>query len=323
MKKNFDINSLSESESWLILFLLSLDKEKEAHALVQDFENNLIYKNRFSSKHRVVSELQECASLATMVVSKGAIYYRARIFHNSIVDNLLKYYLVERGSSPEEIEEILKKWDAGHKEFLISSLAFHDDSDNAKVFYNRQAFNVAVSKWRKHTRFKGYNAKESTAPSADKTYDGRANPDHIRYLYLCEDSLTPAYEIRAVIGDQLSLAKLKLLQDIKIFNLSKDITSGSGVENRTPFLFDAISDLFSRPYNGKRENYIATQYLAESIKNMGFDGLRFESSLHRGGYNTVLFNPEVCRVISSDIVCIDNIEIKTSSPWSYALDKEP
>ena len=77
--------------------------------------------------------------------------------------------------------------------------------------------------------------------------------------------------------------------------------------------------MFSRPYNGEPTKYLPTQYLAEEIKNMGFDGLRFNSSLHSGGINVVLFDPEACKAVSSDLVEIKSIDIDMERPLIYTI----
>lgn len=53
---------------------------------------------------------------------------------------------------------------------------------------------------------------------------------------------------------------------------------------------------------------------------MGFDGLRFNSSLRLGGINVVLFDSKSCIAQSSDIVKIENIDIKTQRPDVYNLE---
>ena len=216
----------------------------------------------------------------------------------------------ERGLSAGEIKEILSECNSTQKALLISPEVYSDDMSFPDEFEHKKDLIRTLKKWDRNTRFKGYDSKSSTAPSAEIVGEGRANPDHIRYLYLCEDVYTPIYEVRASIGDYVSVAKFRLQKDIRLYDLTKKCSQETSIEGSIPCLFDAISSLYSRPYKGKRENYIATQYIAEEIKNMGFDGLRFESSLHKGGYNIVLFNPDLCKAVCSDLVLIDDIEIQ-------------
>lgn len=57
---------------------------------------------------------------------------------------------------------------------------------------------------------------------------------------------------------------------------------------------------------------------------MGFDGPRFISPLHEGGVNLVLFDPEVCKAVSSDLsdlVNVKSISIEPETPWIYQIRK--
>ena len=36
--------------------------------------------------------------------------------------------------------------------------------------------------------------------------------------------------------------------------------------------------------------YVPTQYLAEVILNANYDGIRYKSAIHRGGFNVVFFD---------------------------------
>lgn len=83
--------------------------------------------------------------------------------------------------------------------------------------------------------------------------------------------------------------------------------------------YNTIGEMFSRPYNGDTYKYLPTQYIAEEIKNMGFDGLRFKSSLNKNGYNVVLFNPDDCVAVSSDLVEVKAIELKLDDPLIYKV----
>ena len=178
----------------------------------------------------------------------------------------------------------------------------------------------AQKKWKKNIKFKGWNKKDSGAPPADYIGNGRANPDHIRYLYLSEDPVTPVYEVRPIIGDTVSIAKFKLQKEVRLYDLTFDIHD---IENdevvELPRLYNTIGAMFSRPYNGDASKYLPTQYIAEEIKNMGFDGLRFRSSLNKDGYNVVLFNPDDCIAISSDLVEVKGIDLKLDEPMIYKV----
>ena len=221
------------------------------------------------------------------------------------------------GKTKEEQLAILSDGSAYFKELLVP-LANYLKNDKDQDYTLAMEISDAYDRWVDNVRFKGYNAAESTAPKAELVTSGRANPDHIRYLYLCKDNLTPVYEVRPYIGQTVSVAKFKLTRDVKVYDLTKDIKEE---QNNIQFesLFNSIGRMFSRPYTGEASKYIPTQYLAEEIKRMGFDGIRFKSSLNEGGVNLLLFDPEVCKAVSSDLVNVKSIKIGTELPWIYQM----
>lgn len=137
---------------------------------------------------------------------------------------------------------------------------------------------------------------------------------------MSEDPVTPVYEVRPIIGDTVSVAKFKLQKEVRLYDLTFDIHD---IENdevvELPRLYNTIAAMFSRLYNGDASKYLPTQYIAEEIKNMGFDGLRFRSSLNKNSYNVVLFNPDDCIAISSDLVEAKGIDLKLDEPMIYKV----
>ena len=93
-------------------------------------------------------------------------------------------------------------------------------------------------------------------------------------------------------------------------NLDKDFT-----------LFSVIQQRFSEPNTGDSFDYLPTQYLGEIIKQMGFDGLRFKSSLKNGGINVLLFDDQKCKAVRSDMIKVGDIELKYTKPEIYQLEE--
>lgn len=313
-----DSKMLNDNE-WTFLFLFMLVEDaKQRNEQWKSFESELIYNNRFSSHHPIVDELHKRGEEASKIIHKDTIFYRARCFDQTSFDKLVSYYLKENGFNEQQIKAVLAEW--SDQEKLLSLMPqIYSDVDS----FENSALIAAQRKWKQYVRFKGWNANDSTAPKADYIGNGRANPDHIRYLYLCEDEITPVYEVRPIIGQTVSVAKFKLQKDIRVYDLTLDIQDEIGEEKmQMPSLYNAIGQMFSRPYNGEPTKYLPTQYLAEEIKNMRFDGLRFNSSLHNGGINVVLFDPEVCKAVSSDLVEIKSINIDMERPLIYTIGSQ-
>ncbi|WP_028330794.1 RES family NAD+ phosphorylase [Brachyspira alvinipulli] len=154
----------------------------------------------------------------------------------------------------------------------------------------------------------GYDEKNSMAPSSEISKAGRANPEKISYLYTSADIKTSIKEVRPMIDSFVSVAEIKTLCDLTLFNILEfDIDNN---ENKITE-FSSLNYGFSSVNYGNDIDYIPTQYIAELLKNLGFDGIRFGSSLNKGGINITLFNhKDTCKFIKSKLHYIHDIDIK-------------
>ena len=75
-----------------------------------------------------------------------------------------------------------------------------------------------------------------------------------------------------------------------MYDLTGDIGNKNDIKN--PLLFSYIANRFSVPNHGDSLHYLPTQFLSETIKQMGFEGIRFRSALRQGGINVVLFSDQ-------------------------------
>jgi hypothetical protein len=74
-------------------------------------------------------------------------------------------------------------------------------------------------------------------PLPEKASDGRANPKGIPYLYLATEKETAALEVRPLGGSYLSIARFRLLRDIRVIDCSAgrvDAPFRYRQENKTP-----------------------------------------------------------------------------------------
>ena len=152
--------------------------------------------------------------------------------------------------------------------------------------------------------------KEMGCPPKELATAGRANPLGIPYLYLCKDTETTFYEIRAVYLDKVSVGEFEIVNDLNIVDFSSKINlffaytdsdSNSSLSDiiKRKIIFDKISADLSKPLRrfDTEIEYVPTQLICEYCKENGADGIQFNSSLHQGGVNVVLFNP-------SDAKCV-------------------
>ena len=156
---------------------------------------------------------------------------------------------------------------------------------------------------------------EMGCPPAKITPAGRANPLGIPYLYLCQEEETCYYEVRALYLDRLAVGTFNVTKDLKIFDFTKKLSlyvantmSSNLLTEISKFkLIQQISGDLSKPLRrfDTEIEYVPTQLICEFCKLNDIDGIKFNSSLHAGGVNVVLFDSS-----SAECVLVQNVEIK-------------
>jgi len=164
----------------------------------------------------------------------------------------------------------------------------------------------------------GFSNIELWNPPKEKAKAGRANPYGISYLYLSDQIKTSLYETRSTIFDYVTIGEFVIKDSIKIIDL-RDIIYEPIVWAETedledylvyiPFL-DTLQMELSLPIrsNDKEIDYLPTQYLSEFIKSLGYDGVKFQSSLYSKGFNLAIFNPSKFELNKSEVYEIQNID---------------
>lgn len=246
------------------------DARFEARKLWYAFKETIFNKNRFFVKHYLLDILAEYMSNNILNVKVGQVYYRARIIDDSCINDHMLYKCY---SAPE--------------------------GEKLDVKYVGKA-----------NPFKGLTKEVSfVPPKGIKVSEGRANPKYVKYLYVAESPTTAIFEVRPFIYDAVNIAKIQVNEPLKVANIAVDIDL-SNDKNATVdmYVIGMIQGAFSKPTNNT-DDYIPTQVIAEYIKSLGYDGIRFNSSIHSGGVNLTIFNYEKCEAISSQDFRIENIKL--------------
>ncbi|NLH60025.1 MAG: RES family NAD+ phosphorylase, partial [Ignavibacteriales bacterium] len=150
--------------------------------------------------------------------------------------------------------------------------------------------------------------------------NGRANPIGIPYLYVASDAKTAIAELRPNKGEKLTVAKFIVMEDMKFadlcdpkvsispFQLNDDNELEQIYKNR-PFLV-RLSEELSKPIipDDSKLEYLPTQYLCELVKQFGYNGIIYKSSVSKGK-NLVIFNDEKLQCIECDEYRITDTEV--------------
>lgn len=309
-----DENDDMSQEFWILLLwgLINDVPKKEW----DKFSHDLIYDNRFNSSHKVVDVIRDNADRRERRIVKGTKLYRARIYYQEplweFVSELFSEKSIEKNKSISNNAVQLDEYYNMQLAAVIMAIEKGASKDNAVI--------DSINKWGRK-KFKGYNARGSGKAPVDKTSSGRINPKGISYLYLAEDPETSIYEVRPTIDQHVSVAMFKTTEEIRIYDLAEDsIKPDNKNMGDDDSLFEVIQRRFSEPNSGDTLRYVPTQYLGETIKQMGFDGIRFRSSLKKDGINIVLFDDNKCKAIRSDITKVSSINLEYANPDIYELE---
>ncbi|MGE5415299.1 MAG: RES family NAD+ phosphorylase [Acidobacteriota bacterium] len=225
-----------------------------------DFRKQVIYKNRYFIKHEVLDYLEKFADKNKRTVEENTLLFRARRYTDSTV-------------------------------FIPYIDDNHNDADNEVKDRYFSAMQKAIVKDKEESGFWGYDDNNSLVPpNADMVKDGRTNPAYIKYLYTATDPYTALVEVRPYLESKVSIAELEVVDSLNIVDFSFDSDSLREHEGFDRHLIIAMMLEFSEPSDGDSKSYIPTQYIAEFIKTLGFEGIKFNSSLNRSGKNVTIFN---------------------------------
>jgi len=133
------------------------------------------------------------------------------------------------------------------------------------------------------------------APPGHLAGHGRLNPRGIPYLYLASNRDTAVSEIRPWVGCRITVATFALAENCELVNFSGKhlvkVPQGEKFEGSEWTWRDLVGWMFGAPFDPRDDTaYIPTQFLAERIKEAGFAGIMYDSSLSPDGYNVTLFD---------------------------------
>ena len=149
---------------------------------------------------------------------------------------------------------------------------------------------------------------------------------------MAKSPTTAMYEVRPFMFDAVNIAKIRVNEPLRVVNIAVDLDLFSNKEaTKEMWVMGMIQGAFSKPTNNI-DDYLPTQVIAEYVRSLGYDGIRFNSSLHYGGVNLTIFNYEKCEAVSSQDFRIEEMKITARAAFgnanyqgdlSYIKDNEP
>jgi hypothetical protein len=155
---------------------------------------------------------------------------------------------------------------------------------------------------------KPFLAADMGVPPKTRVTAGRANPAGIPYLYVAEKEQTAVSEIRPFLGGKVTVASVRPRNSLQVVDLTEVRPLGSlfgheelKMELEKNALLSILNRELSKPINPTLVDveYVPTQYLAEVILSAGYDGIRYKSAMHKGGFNLVFFGHEKLEILGA------------------------
>ena len=244
---------------------------KIAQELWHSFYQNVMYHQRNFISYPILDKLKEIAKRCELTLSQGTVYYRARIIDDKAASN----------------------------EHMIAKCYGGNSTEETRKWYRNKA-----------NKFRGLSKEGSyVPPNPDVIRDGRSNPRFIRYLYMAESPTTAVFEVRPLLYNAVNVSGIEVKEQLQISNIAVDIDMNPENEKSLDeWILCFIQSAFSSPTNNP-DDYIPTQIIAEFFRHLGYDGIRYSSSLHKGGYNFTIFDTSKCEAIFSTDLRLENIKI--------------
>lgn len=273
-------------------------------------------------------------SLVEIINNEWKLFSDKVVTNDILTDilNGLKIHITNPTECVSYVDEIIESFSYWNtlKRDLKTKRRFLTDIDEISElgwdgFFNEQikiSDNQELYRARIHNseREKPYEKSEMGAPPQEISRGGRANPDGIPYLYLSKSIETTFYETRASYLDELTIASFKKIdgQEIVLVDFTEEISTFKNIGDlinhaKSMLLKKQISIDLSKPkrrYDSELE-YIPTQFICEFIRYItDADGILFDSSLHIGGKNIVLFEENKVECILTNLYRISKIDIQ-------------
>ena len=293
-------------EDTLVLWLLYKESCNRLATEWEAFCKAIKGANRYFPESDIVDKILQLVDVAETTLVPGAVLYRARV----VGDHATKIEEATNDVWRQFVESLSlsKQFDlSGATDEATALLAIPDDASKKELIDKWATAREGVGS------FCGLPAKESDAPPRDRASSGRANPKGISCLYAATTKETALQEVRPRRGDRVSVAEVKVMRALKVFDFSKGDSASSDINGH---LLDMLSTLFSEPLRFGDEDFLPTQYICECLKSKGYDGVCYKSALSESGLNFAFFDTSQeekgYEIIGSELFVVNAIDISYS-----------
>ncbi len=262
-------------------------------------------------------------NLALLIQNDWEIFFNQEIA-SKLIPKIVPYSIRKKYRHKLDIQSVEEVWENFKTEIKHNNrffLKFNDfDIERFREWLNELAIHNFSKRLLYRARISEDKklieaAKMGKPPAQFVKNGGRANPVGISYLYTATDRSTAIAEVRPHKGDVITIAKIKIINKLRLADLRnprKSTSPFSKESEETLFIFKYISLLqhfaeeLSKPVLPRNAylEYLPSQYLSELIKDAEFDGFIFKSSVGKGSNIVLFYDTKV------DITDVELYEVK-------------
>ena len=180
----------------------------------------------------------------------------------------------------------------------------------ARIGYNTEKV-YCDDIWEEELNFP-YVQDEMLAPPPILCTPGRLNRNGISHLYIADTLDTAIAEVKPSPSNVCSIAKIRIKNKLKMIDLRKCTidTNFLSLDYNSYYFYYTVSKRLSEPLESKEQNrYLITQYLADIIRSMNFDGIIYDSAM-TFGVNYLIFDNRNATVIKNSEYMVKINKIK-------------
>lgn len=183
----------------------------------------------------------------------------------------------------------------------------------ARVGYQKEG--IATEGWQRERLYQPYEDSDICAPPPLKATPGRMNRDGVSFLYLSTNLETAVSEVRPHPGQILSVGQLSSKEELRIADFNSIDIYNYFLSDElldSYVILNSINTAFSLPVPPNQlHNYSLTQILSDIVRQLGYDGIAYKSSVGSGS-NLMVFNPDLFEYVDGSAISIKVEKIECS-----------
>lgn len=268
---------------------INLDKNTLMNKLVE-FQN-ACKENRVFPNCDYIHAFEFFMNNLAIKLPKDFVMYRARIFTDDTLDKVIN---------------ILTQINLAKNE---------NDFENVK---QQQKIFEEEYKSRINNGFFGYDEKNSFInPKPSTIKAGRCNHEFEACLYTSEDPNTAISELKPLIKEKISVAKISAQEELNLIDLTFSFNSDdNNFKNLLALLF------LTSPTETEKDAYLFTQVICSLVKKHGYDGIKYSSCQNMLACNYAIFHYDKCKAVSSDIYTVNGITYSCKNETNNKTQKK-